>query len=433
MSSWAETAANPAMAERIPAEASGCDSRVRPVSLAALICAYREAEEPGGNLRATLPLAGRTLVERQVRLAASAGADPIVILVERIPADLIAALDRLRRDGMKLVVARNAAEAADAVHPDDRLLLVADGLVVTESHLHRLLSIGSPGLLTVPDTRVDDRFERIDAHSRWAGLALIDGDMLQRTAAVLKDWDLQSTLLRRAVQNGVRQIALRGEPADDQLTVAEQSADLSDMQARMVASANSRRVDWVSRYLLAPIEQAATHMLMPTKVTSDWLCALASLTMVLAIAALATGWLWVGIALLLLATPLGGIAEQLATLRMQMARGLDWWAYLSPILAAGALLALALTLGESRGWGCLALAASTIAFMLALRLEMADQQVVRKLWLAEPKGMTWLFLPFAVTGQWAAGLALLASYAAASFFWVQRQVHRPIPVQEPDR
>ena len=42
------------------------------MALAALISATREAREPGVALRASFWLAGRTLVERQARLAAGA-------------------------------------------------------------------------------------------------------------------------------------------------------------------------------------------------------------------------------------------------------------------------------------------------------------------------------------------------------------------------
>ena len=41
--------------------------------------------------------------------------------------------------------------------------------------------------------------------------------------------------------------------------------------------------------------------------------------------------------------------------------------------------------------------------------------------------MTWLMLPFAVFGLWHAGLAFLFAYAAASFFWAQREVHSRRP------
>ena len=44
------------------------------VALTALISAHQESDEPGGPLRAVLPLAGRTLIERLAKLAALAGA-----------------------------------------------------------------------------------------------------------------------------------------------------------------------------------------------------------------------------------------------------------------------------------------------------------------------------------------------------------------------
>jgi hypothetical protein len=59
------------------------------MALAALISATREAREPGVALRATFWLAGRTLIERQARLAVTAGASQIIILVESFPAELV--------------------------------------------------------------------------------------------------------------------------------------------------------------------------------------------------------------------------------------------------------------------------------------------------------------------------------------------------------
>ncbi|HMC92381.1 MAG TPA: hypothetical protein VKI45_07960, partial [Allosphingosinicella sp.] len=98
--------------------------------------------------------------------------------MERVPSDLLAAIDRLKAQGYAVIVARSALDAAEAIDADDRVLLVADGLLASTAHVERLLDLGGLSLLTVPDVRVDDRFERIDAQSRWAGLALIDGALL---------------------------------------------------------------------------------------------------------------------------------------------------------------------------------------------------------------------------------------------------------------
>ncbi|HEX8578897.1 MAG TPA: hypothetical protein VF655_04800 [Allosphingosinicella sp.] len=401
------------------------------MTLAALIAAYHEADEPGGGLRATLPLAGRTVLERQARLAVAAGADLIVVAVERVPAPLLEAIDRLRGQGLKVVVARNAGEAAEAVHPDDRLLVFADGLVATETHIGRLLALGAPTIVTVTDARVDDRFERIDAHSRWAGLALYDGEMLKRTAAMLGEWDLQSTLLRKAVQSGARQLALRGEPADDLLTVAERAEDLGELQQRIFDGAGGDGGDWVSRYLLGPVKRAAVRRLMASAATPAALTLGAALLTALAGLAFAWHWLALGMAFALIATPLTGVAERLAALRMQEIDRESWWSHLLPALSAAALLALAFGLTESRGWGCIALAAGAIAFKFALRGEVAGHEVPGKHWLAERKGMTWLLLPFAAAGLWGTGLTAVAVYAAGSFFYAQRLVHRGPPPAAP--
>ncbi len=400
------------------------------MTLAALISAYHEADD--GGLRATLQVAGRTLVERQIRLALAAGAEPVVVVVERVTAALNVALDGLRAEGVALVLARSAEEAAEAVHSNDRVLLVGDGLVAPETVIARLVALDGPAILVVPDVRVDDRYERIDAQSRWAGLALIDGQMLKQTALMLRDWDLQSTLLRRAVQAGARQISVRGEAEDELPLVAESSDDLVELEAQIVAGAHVRRTDWVSRYLLGPVERLATRALMPTGVTPTALGLGATLLMALAGLAFAKHWLGLGLAFLLLSTPLDGIAERLGSLRLQGMKGPSWWGALLPALSGGLLLILAYALANGRDWGFVALAGTIIAFAVALRIEAEGRDVPGRLWLAERKGMSWLLLPFAFFGLWGTGLTLLAAYAGASFFWAQRHAHAPAPAASQD-
>lgn len=400
------------------------------MTLVALIAAYHEADDAGGGLRATLPIAGRTLLERQVRLASAAGAERVVVVVERVTAALGAALDRLRAEGADIVLARGADEAGAAVNEGDRVLLVGDGLVAPEAAIARLLVLEAPAILVVPDLRVDDRYERIDAQSRWAGLALISGDMLKQTAAMLQDWDLQSTLLRRAVQAGARQISVRGEAEDELPLVAETSDDLSELEARIVAGAHVRRGDWVSRYLLGPVERLATQALMPTSVTPTAIGLAATLLLVLAGLAFARHGFGLGLAFLLLATPLDGIGERLAALRLQGTRGPSWWVALLPALSAGVLLVLAFALAPTRGWGCVALAGTIVAFALALRVEAEGHELPGRLWLAERKGMSWLMLPFAASNLWGTGLTVLALYAGASFFWAQRHAHAAAPAAQ---
>ena len=402
------------------------------MALAALICAYHDAPDAPGGLRATLPLAGRTLIERQARLAAQAGASPIIILVERVPHELAAVVDRLRSEGVAAAIARSAADAAHAVAREDRLLVIADGSVADETHVARLLSIGGPALLTVSDGLVDERFERIDAEARWAGLAVLDGAALHQTAAMLQDWDLQSTLLRRAVQSGARHLAIRVDGAETPVVIAERQEDLLATQSRILDRSAEERGDWVSRYLLGPVEASATRALMPSSITPAWLYVGAGVLTGLGAVLFAGGWLWMGGVMLLLATPLDGVAKRLATLRLGASGEGEWPARLLPFIAGGALLTLSYHLAGLGGWGCLVLAAGTIAFLWALSGELGRRRTPDRFFLAERKGMTWLMLPFAIAGAWVTGLGALALYATGSFFWAQREAHRPRRVVQQD-
>ena len=388
------------------------------MALAALIAAYHESGEPG-HLRATLPLAGRTVIERQARLAAASGAAPIILFVERMPAALSAAIERLRHDRVPVQVVRSAEEAAEAVDAYDHVLLIGDGAIAGRSQLARLAATEGAAVLTIPDGSHGELYERIDAGSRWAGVAAIDGALLRETAGMLRDWDLQSTLLRRTLQAGAEHLAAEGPVA-----ILDRDEDLDQLERRIVADADEARGGWMDR-MLAPLERFGTAFLMGSRVSSPLVGFGAALLTGLGAAAFYLHWNWTGLATLLIATPLEGIARRLARLRMQDGIRQSWWAYLVQLFGGAALVVLAYGLAASQGWGMVLLAFTTLAFLIALEIEAEGRRVRGAAFLAERKGMTWLMLPFAAFSYWQAGLAFLFAYAAGSFFWAQREAHGP--------
>ena len=388
------------------------------MALAALISAYHESGE-AGHLRATLPLAGRTVIERQARLAASAGANPVVIFVERLPAALSAAVERLRRDRVPVKLVRSVEEAAEAVDPFDRVLLVGDGAIVPAAQQARLAAEEGNAVLTVPEGAHGELYERIDAQSRWAGLAAIDGALLRETAGMLRDWDLQSTLLRRTLQAGAGHVE-----ADNAASVAilDRDQDLDELERRIIAGADLANRSW-SDYVLAPIERLVTLMLVGSPLSPQLIGLGAALLSALAAASFYVGWYWIGLLKLLAATPLEGIATRLARLRMQSSVRQSWWAYLIPLFTAAAFIILSYRLMPVYGWGIVLLPVVTLGVRHALAVETEERSVPGALLLAERKGMIWLLVPFALFGLWPAGFVFLCAYAAASFFWAQQQVH----------
>ena len=390
------------------------------MALGALIAAYQEDET--GSLRALLPLAGRTLLEYQARCAAAAGAAPIVVLVERVPVALNAALERLRAEGISVVPVTDGNEAAARFEPGTPVLQIADGLAPAMSLVERIAGADQRAVATVPDDELHQDFERIDNDHRWAGVALVDGTTLSSTAAMLGDWDLQSTLLRRTLQAGALRV-----PAGEGATpfLAHASADPQGFDRHLLLASRTARRDWPSRYLLPLVEEFATERLMRSPVRPEWLIQAALVLTLVAALLFTRGALWVALALLLVAAPLDIIAQRLATLRMQpmpagmLSRRLLW--------PAAGLALLGLSWFEFRhggGWGAFVSGLAAGAFAQAMRVERRGHDIPGEHWLFGIRPAVFLVLPFAVFGWWSAALGGLALYAAASFFVVQHVVHR---------
>ena len=391
------------------------------MAVGALIGAYQE--DDSGGLRALLPLAGRTLVEYQVRCATAAGAAPVVVVVERVPQALQDAFERLRLDGVGVVPVSDVDEAVSRFEAGSGILLIGDGIVPPVSIVTSLASEPESAVATVPDDERHAPFERIDAETRWAGIAVVDAHLLGSTAAMLGDWDLQSTLLRRAIQEGARRVPLTRDAGEPLLV--ESSAQLGNFQRDLVRASRGGRDDWASRYILPFVEDFATEQLMETAVRPVWLIWSALVLTVGAAICFTRGWLGAGLILMLFSSPLDLIAGRLATIRLKPfpARMLSRIA----LWPAAGLALLAIGLWEMRhgtGWGATVAAASGCAFAEAARLEKSGMPGGEQ-WLFSRRNAIFLAIPFSLGGVWTAYLVGVLVYAALTFFIIQRARHQP--------
>ena len=391
------------------------------MALGALIGAYQE--DDAGGLRALLPLAGRTLIEYQARCLAASGAAPLVVLVERVPVALNDAFERLRAEGISVVPVSDGNEAASRFEAGSQLILLGDGVAPDMGDLEQLVAESDGAILTVPDDEAHAEFERIDGLQRWAGLARVDSSMLGATAAMLGDWDLQSTLLRRVIQSGPRFISSSaGEGLGPFLATSEEAA--AGYERRLLVASRTAREDVVSRYLLPFVEELATEKLMETSVRPAWLVQLALAMTVAAAFCFTRGWHWGAVALLVLATPLDLVAQRLAMLRLQplsssmLSRRLLW--------PAAGLALVALGWFEARhgsGWGAMMAALGGAAFAEAGRVERQGRSLPGGEWHFSRRSAIWLAIPFAIGGWWSLYLGILSFYAATSFFIAQHLRH----------
>lgn len=385
------------------------------MALAALIGAYETSED--GGLRAMVPLAGRPLADFQVRSLAAAGAAPIVLLSEDPPSGLVQLVDQLRGEGLPVVLAEGASEAAARFEADHGLLLVADGIAPDMADLARLADADEPMILTVPDDEKHDRYERIDLESRWAGLARMTGEDVGSTAAMLGDWDLPSTLLRRAVQSGAMQrpSAVEGGPL-----LVDSVADAASFSDRLLASSRAARVDWVARWVMAPVEEWLTVKLSGMRARPMLVAAMTPMLMAGAAAAFATGYGLLAAIFMLLSIPFDLVGRRIASLRLKpIAPGkagevATWPLFL---LALGALASM--VSGMVGGFWALATGVALIAIAHLARVIRGLREPVRgDVFTFRRRPASLLLLPFAIGGWWIAGLLVLGGYALVSAFWL---------------
>lgn len=410
--------------------------------LTALLFAHHDVDDTH-KPRGLLPLAGWTIVERQARLATRAGAAHVIICAERVLPELTEAVARLRADGMKVDVAHTVVEAGDMVQAEDRILMMAEGLVCDDRLVRRLLQAPElPAVLARADDG-DEMFERIDATQRWAGLALLPGSAVREVSRRFGDWDLQSTLLRTSVQTGALRIGLDGmdlyipdrrREVPIVLAMPGSRAEAVRAGESLLEQAQKGCLDWPARFIHPPIENLMVRLLLPTSVTPNMVTVLTAVFGAAAIIAFAMGWLWIGLVLMLLLGPLDGVDGKLARTRLQFSRWGDLEHVADKIVEYGAFLALGGTLAAQQGhYGPWVLASMIITFALAeavqgeffnrytgAQLDDAGKWQRRvRLVAGRRNTFFWLLVPFALFGKWEAGLITITIYSVITFFVAQ--------------
>ena len=381
--------------------------------LAGLILTDEDTLAPDAGVRALMPIAGQTLIEYQVRIARACGAAHIVVLVDRVPAPLEAAFERLRLDGITFEVVRNASQAADCIHPEEELLVMAAGIVAARGIVDHLATKTMPTVVTLPDTDAVAHFERIDGTDRWAGLALLNGRLLRETAAMLGDWTLGPTLLRMALQKGVERM-----PADGSgLSLVRTEQEAMSVAQELAGRSRFGGGGFWQTQIVDPVVRRVLPQLLGQKVTLELLTAFPGALMAAAMLAGALGWISASFGLFLLAGFPMAAAGVLGDIAARSDRLLRWTAdaKLPLLLALLGFAGWALD-GPGLGWGPLVLALwAGIALILQPRTD------VREAWIADADIIAVEVFMASLIGQPVLGLMIAVFHSVLSQFWLVRR------------
>lgn len=379
--------------------------------LAGLLLALHDADDRPGVLTATLPFGGLTLIEFQARLLIAAGASQIVVVAARLTPELLGALSRIGRRGVAVDTVRSAIEAVEKVHPLARVVMLGDGLTTTAAMVAAMAAEARDALLVVRDDENAKGFERVGGGMSWAGIAQFHPRRLEELAAMPRDYDVQSTLVRLASQAGAVHVVLPDE-IRRQGHAIEHAAGLMERRSRAaLAAVVSTRRGWFDRAIVNPVARLAIVPLVRRAIPSAALIAVAAL---LALAGLTAIWSdrpALGLVTAVVAGIVLSVAAMLGDLRDEPA------SLRTASVGAALLPALAILLAGYRQSVAAAdhgaVAAAVAAVIAAALVERARTGAVPS-WWATPPAYVPIVAVAAMAGATTAGLTIAAGYAAAT-------------------
>lgn len=206
------------------------------------------------RLRALLPMAGMTVIEQQAESARRAGAERMLLLVDGVPSALAEVCDRIRARGLPVELVRDGSDVVRTAGEASRMLLVGDAIIASATAWRSIAAARSPILLVTDDSSSTQVLERIDAETRWAGLALLDNRSLGELANCPSDWDPQLFMFRAAVQSGVDRLDWdESQFVSGDMAVATSGSAIAALEQRAMAQADVREPGLGRRWLMGPL------------------------------------------------------------------------------------------------------------------------------------------------------------------------------------
>ena len=380
--------------------------------LAGLLFAMHDADDRPNMLTATLPFGGVTLIEYQARLLIAAGAAQIIIVVARLTPELLGAINRIGKRGVAVDTVRTAAEAAETLHPLARVLMLADGLTTTGDTLAVLAREGGDALLVMPEEQVGMGYERVGGGMVWAGVARLDSRRLAELAAMPRDYDVPSTLIRLASQARATHVLVAADAIRSSHGIGHSAQALDVRSRRAMAAMVSTRSGWFERYVTAPLARSLLPLLVPKTVPVVAVAGAAGSIGLVGAALTVFGYGVSGLLLTLVATLGLSLGAILADLRDEAASA-RWLRHAAAVLPGVAVLLYghdASQLSADNGGQLLALA----GVVLAALGERAVGAGPRSLWWGSPPVYLLLVWMGALFAAPMLGLGLAATYATAT-------------------
>jgi len=193
-----------------------------------------------GSLCAALPYLGSSVLARQCEVALALGAQRIICLTQRQDPTILESQHRSEAQGIDFHIVPSSIAMVGLIAADDDLVLFADSVLVDLASIPRKLLDGRGVVSVSGEFGEAAQLERIDADRFWAGVLVVKGDIAAQLADLPKDSDVNSLLLRLALQVRTPIIALDSSRTRALLNVKDAPA-LAKRERQIFAAELPRR------------------------------------------------------------------------------------------------------------------------------------------------------------------------------------------------
>ena len=344
--------------------------------LVALLSARAPAAGPSASAFAPdeLHIGVHLPVEHQARQAILAGAQLLLLRTEFPTPELSRVADRLSREsGVSVLIATDGPEIARRIEKDDRILMLGGQMIVPQPAMDELASADAPSLLVTPTEPATAHFERIDGSHVWAGGALIPGETVLSTVDMLGEWDLELTLLRRAVQQNARRIELPpAMAASARLVRIDERADAERALAALTEGAAGDAGEGDALVMaLAPVSRRLVAVLARMQVNPGRLSWASGMLAVLAVAAASGDWPRLALIIALIAEAALGLHDGCARIMLRGSAAL----WLKVLVKGASLAVLGVIGGRLADGDALALLGALLPLGLVAAQAVADARI----------------------------------------------------------
>ncbi|WP_128892695.1 hypothetical protein [Erythrobacter sp. HKB08] len=213
--------------------------------LTALLSARATTGEPSEFI-ADMRIGADSLVAHQVRQAVEIGCERIICLADMPRGALLEAQHIAEKAGVTFQTARSANDLSRLVRADDRVVVLAEGLMPDTELLASALAKGQFVAGFDAEPAIQRGFERIDLTRAWGGALAVRGTVFERLQDLPDDIDILSALLRIALQADVKSLRLsEDELVSGNWKLVRTSAEAAEIrQARLNSLLSPRHWLW---------------------------------------------------------------------------------------------------------------------------------------------------------------------------------------------